>query len=887
MLKLKQIVKDYKIGDTTVHALRGVDIEFRRSEFVAILGQSGCGKTTLLNIIGGLDQYTQGDLIINGRSTRDYGDGDWDLYRNRSIGFVFQSYNLIPHQSVLSNVELAMTLSGVSKNERRRRAIEALEKVGLGDQTKKKPNQLSGGQMQRVAIARALVNDPDILLADEPTGAIDSETSVQIMDILKDIASDRLVVMVTHNPDLAQNYATRIIRLLDGNVISDTRPYAPNIVEPLHKKGREKKTKKPSMSFFTALSLSMNNLMTKKARTFLTAFAGSIGIIGIALILSISTGLNDYIDRMQEDTLSSYPLTIETTSMDITSLMTSFSGTAETDVEHDLDRVYSNSIMSSMMDMMVAEITTNNLVEFKEYIDSGESGLEELTNDIKFGYSTDLNIYSADTSNGIVQVNPSTLLSSMGMSAMAEASSSGLMSSMSNTDVWEELIGNEDILSLQYDVIAGRMPETMDEVVLFVDENNEIYDYSLYALGLLDSTELEDFMTSVMGGDEDVSLESGQVSYSYDELLDLYFKLVPTTDYYLKNDDGEWIDMSGDEDYMTSVIEDALDIKVVGILRPNEDAVASSVTGSVGYLGELMEYLIDEVANSEIVQEQKAKPDIDVFTGIEFNTGDEENTEPLTMEGLSAYIATLPEEEQIQSQGYIAQMQEAGMGEEEILAAFAEQMGGETTTATYEGNLTLLGVSDPESPSSIYIYSKDFDAKEKVIDVISDYNKKMEDEGRVEDSIQYTDIVGLMMSSVSTIINGVSYILIAFVSISLVVSSIMIGIITYISVLERTKEIGILRSIGASKKDISNVFNAETLFVGFVAGVIGIAATLLLSIPINIIIKNLVDISNIATLPAAAAVILVAISMLLTFVAGLIPSSMAARKDPVEALRTE
>lgn len=956
MLVLNGIKKDYVAGDTEVHALRGLDITFRENEFVSILGPSGCGKTTLLNIIGGLDKYDGGDLLINGRSTKGYKDSDWDTYRNHSIGFVFQSYNLIPHQSVLANVELALTLSGVSKAERRERAKKVLIQVGLEDQLHKKPSQMSGGQMQRVAIARALVNNPDILLADEPTGALDTETSTQIMDILRDISHDKLIIMVTHNPDLAEKYSSRTIKLLDGEIIDDSNPYVPGESEGKDDSGR--RFKKPSMSFVTALSLSMRNLLTKKTRTFLTAFAGSIGIIGIALILSLSSGLQGYIDRMQEDTLSSYPVTIEKTSMDITSMMTSMMGMRESAQEHELNQVYSMDIMSGMMDTMVSEITTNNLEDFMSFLEDDANGVNELVNDIKYGYSTPLNIYKSDTDDGVLQVNPSQVFDAMGMSRMMGGSdmASSMGMSMVGTDVWEQLIGNEELLSTQYDVIAGKMPSEYNEAVVIVTEDNEVTDYALYALGLKDTDELSEFMKSVMKGEE-AHLAYEETSYSYEEILDLTFKLVPTSSYYEKNEDGLWVDRRDDEDYMAGVVNDATEVKIVGILRPNEDAVTTSVSGVIGYSAELMTHLIDEVENSEIVKEQKANPETDIFTGLEFPVEDEEEGEAaetpaveeepaaLTMEDLNAYILTLPEAEQMQAAQSVEQMQLAGMSDDEILAVFADQMpapGGEealtmeelnayletlpdeerasieetiaqmqgmgmsddeilamfaaqmpsesdptVTDATYDGNLTLMGVADHNSPSSIYIYPKDFSSKEVLLEKINDYNKDMEAAGKDENIIQYSDLMGIMMSSMSTIINTISYVLIAFVSISLVVSSIMIGIITYISVLERTKEIGILRSIGASKRDISNVFNAETLIVGFTSGAFGIIVTMLLCIPANAIIKNLTGISNIAQLPIDGAVILILISMVLTFISGLIPSRIAARKDPAVALRAD
>lgn len=880
MLKLVNIVKEYPTGDSKVTALKGVNIEFRKNEFVSILGPSGCGKTTLLNIIGGLDSYTSGDLIISGKSTKDFNDRDWDTYRNRSIGFVFQSYNLIAHQSVLSNVELAMTLSGVSKSERKARAVEALEKVGLGDQIHKKPNQLSGGQMQRVAIARALVNNPEILLADEPTGALDSVTSLQIMELLREIAKDRLVVMVTHNPDIAEHYSTRIIKLLDGQVTDDTNSYeSPAVEDAPKKKVKRSRRKKTSMSFFTALSLSLNNLMTKKTRTFMTAFAGSIGIIGIALILSLSNGVQEYINSVQEDTLSSYPLSIEHKSVDYGALISTMMDSHKDNTEHGTDKVYSNNIMGKMLNSMVSDVTINNLEAFKAYIEGEGSGISDYVSDIQYSYDTPLNIYKPDTSNGIVQVNPSKLLEGVGGNMGGSGSNSGFSSSVSNADVWVQMIGNKELLDKQYDVIYGHMPESYNEVVLIVNENNEVSDYALYALGLLDQNELKDMFADVLEGKE---VTSNPVSYTYEELTALSFKMIVNSDYYEKTETG-WRDRSEDEEYMKKVIANGVDVKVVGILRPSEESVATSANGSIGYTADLMTNLINRVNDSEIVKEQLAKPDTDVFTGIAFPTEEDKAAEKLTMDMLTAYIATLPEEQQAQYAATIKQMKDGGMGDDAIAAMFASAMGKGSTDATYEGNLELLGVSDLKKPALINLYPRDFASKDKIEEIIAAYNEGVAE----EDRIQYTDYVGLMMSSIKTIINAISYILIAFVAISLVVSSIMIGIITYISVLERTKEIGILRAIGASKKDISRVFNAETLIEGFVAGAIGIGITLLLTLPINAIIKNITDISGLAALPLAGGIALIIISMFLTFIAGLIPSRIAAKKDPVVALRSE
>ena len=837
MLELNGIRKTYVTGTTSVEALKGIDLKFRDSEFVSILGQSGCGKTTLLNIIGGLDKYTSGDLKINGRSTKDFKDRDWDAYRNNSIGFVFQSYNLIPHQTVLSNVELALTLSGVSKAERRQRATEALEKVGLKEQIHKKPNQMSGGQMQRVAIARALVNDPDILLADEPTGALDTQTSIQIMDLLKEISKDRLIIMVTHNPELATQYSTRIIRLLDGTITDDSNPYNgedDNITTKTDedsltdKKSGKTKKKKTSMSFFTALSLSLNNLMTKKTRTILTAFAGSIGIIGIALILSISNGIQNYIDRVQRDTLSSYPIQLQKESVDVSSMIENMMGNKDKNVDHDKDKIYSNNIMTDMVNSMVAEVNSNNLKAFKSYLENHKCDVDGYISDIQYSYDVPLYIYSTDTSDGVTQLNPSSVMENMyGMSVSGD----GMMSAgMQNTSVWSRLFDNRQMLDEQYDLIAGSWADNYNEVMLVVDENNEIDDYTLYSLGFKDPAEVKKIFKNVMAGN---SYETEETQYTYDEVLDKKFKLVLPTDLYRYNDTlGIWEDASHDDEYMTTVVNNAEEVKIAGIIRKNPDAASVSVSSGVAYTKDLMPHIIDKVNETQIVKQQLADPEKDVFTGMSFDND-------------------------------------------------------KTSISTLENNKSLLGIASEDNPSEIDIYAKDFDSKEKLQDFIKNYNDEVTADGRDEDTISYTDYVGILMSSVSTIITAISSVLIAFVAISLIVSSIMIGIITYISVLERTKEIGVLRSIGASKKDVSRVFNAETLIEGFVSGAMGIIITLILCIPANAVIKNVTDISNVAQLPVAGAVILVIISMLLTTIAGLIPAKMAAKKDPVVALRSE
>lgn len=868
MLKLKNIVKEYTAGTTKVEALRGVNLEFRDNEFVAILGPSGCGKTTMLNLLGGLDRYTSGDININGKSTKDFTDRDWDAYRNRRIGFVFQSYNLIPHQTVLSNVELALTLSGVSRAERRRRAVEVLEKVGLGDQLYKKPNQMSGGQMQRVAIARALINNPDILMADEPTGALDSETSVQVMEILKEIAKERLIIMVTHNGDLAERYATRTIRLLDGQVIGDSNPFVSGEDTSAQ---QHKKERKPSMSFLTALSLSLNNLLTKKTRTFMTAFAGSIGIIGIALILSLSNGFQSYINRIQEDTLSTYPLTIEETTADLTSMMNAMQEVNQQHEEHGLDKIYSDNIMNKMVESIIKQTSSNDLGSFKKHLDANKSTLEPLVNDIKYGYDFDLNLYAANTSEEVKKINPFRLFGNSGgdtggMSSMGGMSGMGGMGMMgSSMEIWSEMLDNPELLDVQYDLLAGRWPDAWNEVVLIVDENNEITDVSMYALGLRDSGEIDEMLKAFVSNTEYQAVD--QTVLTYDEVLSLSFLFVPTAEYYKKAGDG-WLDMRDDEAYMSEVLKSAETVSIVGILRPSPDVEMTSIGSTVGYTKALTEYIIETNSNAEIVKAQINDPNTDVFSGKPFAS--DENP------AASIDISSLPEE----TQAYLATL-----SEEERAALIASYSS--TSSATYEDNMGKFGAISLDEPNSIALYPVDFESKEGIVDFIKEYNSEKIDAGHDELAIQYTDLIGLLLSSVSTIINAISYVLIAFVGISLVVSSIMIGIITYVSVLERTKEIGILKAIGASRGDISRVFNAETLIVGFVAGALGIIVTLLLCIPANAIIKHLTGVGGVASLPLLGGVILVVLSMLLTLVAGLIPSGVAARKDPVEALRSE
>lgn len=870
MLKLEKVTKEYITGDTKVEALKGISIEFRKSEFVSILGQSGCGKTTLLNIIGGLDRYTSGDLIINGKSTKDFKDKDWDAYRNYSVGFVFQSYNLIPHQTILENVELALTISGVSRKERKQRAIKALEDVGLKEQIHKKPNQLSGGQMQRVAIARALVNNPDIILADEPTGALDTKTSVQIMDILKEISKDKLIVMVTHNPDLAEKYSSRIVKILDGVITDDSRPFTKE--DEKREKDTKAKSGRTSMKFFTALRLSLNNLMTKKGRTILTSFAGSIGIIGIALILSISNGVQNYINRVEEETLSSYPITIQESTVDLSSMIQKLMGEQEDNENtHEDGKIYSTDVMTDMISTLSSKIQSNNLTELKKYIEEGNNEIANNANAIQYNYDLKLNLYKENTENGIVKVNPSTTMNALGMGDMIEAQENSSMSSMfgssmsmSNTDVWEEMLDNEELLHSQYDILAGKWPEAYNEVVLIVDENNQISDYTLYTLGLKDQKELEEKWKSVQNGEE--VQESEKTSYTYNELLSLSFKLILNSDYYEK-ENGLWIDKSDDEEYMKEKIDNAESIKIVGIIKQNEQSVAAGMSGGIGYLKDLKEYVIKKSEEAQIVKEQKESSDVNVFTGLDFPTDDEKakfNYNNLSTEQKMA-IANLDSED---------------------LAKVMETYN-ENANASYETNLEKLGAIDLNNPSSINIYPKDFEAKDKITNAIEEYNQKQRDGGKEENVISYTDIVGVMMNSVSQIIDTISYVLIAFVAISLIVSSIMIGIITYISVLERTKEIGILRAIGASKKDISRVFNAETFIVGLIAGLLGIGITIILTFPINSLIYTITGVAVNVALPPIGGVILVLISMILTIIAGLIPAKMASKKDPVEALRTE
>ncbi len=905
VLQLKNIKKDYLSGDETVHALKGIDISFRENEFVSILGQSGCGKTTLLNIIGGLDRYTSGDLVINGRSTKEFRDRDWDTYRNHSVGFVFQSYNLIPHQNVLSNVELALTLSGVSKAERRRRAKEALEKVGLGNQLKKKPNQMSGGQMQRVAIARALVNNPDILLADEPTGALDSETSVQVMEILKEVAKDKLVIMVTHNPELAEQYSTRIIRVLDGEVVSDSMPYTPEQAE-LQQVRAEAAEKKPSMSYLTALSLSLNNLMTKKGRTILTAFAGSIGIIGIALILSLSSGMQDYINKMEEDTLTSYPITMQEATMDMSSMMGTMMSVNSKGEEHEPGQVYSSSVMTDIIDSMMSKISTNDLSSFKKVLEEDGNEIAALASEIRYSYPTEIGIYTKNTQGQLHRVNPISVLDEIGMGDIAA------QMGMNSIDVCTELSDNPNTRSSDYELLTGTWPANQNEVVLILNHNYEVTDYTLYALGLKDTQQLKDAIQKAQqdladdGTVKDSDIAQEETTYSYEDMLGLDLRLVLPTDCY-QEDGGVYTDLRDDDSFMERVYDSAQPLKVVGIVRTTSEN--NNEYGTIGYTSALTSYVVGAVENSDIVKAQKENSKVDVFTGLPFqgtaageaalaaqeDAGGSAGFTEAQSQLVQDTIAMLPEMYQSQLSALPEEQQAAMLVENGLLAqADLDALGDGSQSrekvvsdSSYEANLMTLGAATLDDPNSISLYAASFEDKEALTDALDAYNDKMTAEGKDDQVIHYTDYVGMLMSSVTDIVNIVSYVLIAFVGISLVVSSIMIGVITLISVQERTKEIGILRSIGASKRDVSRVFNAETLIIGLGAGVIGIVVTVLLNIPINMIIDHLAGIGDVAKLPPMGGLILVLISVLLTMIAGLIPAKTAARKDPVEALRTE
>jgi len=999
MLQLKNIKKDYPAGDGTVHALKGIDLQFRESEFVSILGPSGCGKTTMLNIIGGLDQYTSGDLVINGVSTKSYKDRDWDAYRNHSIGFVFQSYNLIPHQSVLQNVELSLSLSGISKAERRRRAKEALERVGLGNQLRKRPSEMSGGQMQRVAIARAIVNNPDIILADEPTGALDTETSVQVMDILKEISKDRLVIMVTHNPDIAEKYSTRIIRMLDGEITDDSAPLTKDEIarEQIKEKAKaeqEKKTKKPSMKIWTSFGLSLKNLFTKKGRTILTSFAGSIGIIGIALIFAVSQGMTTYIDTLQEDTLSSYPLTLEGQQMDMGSLLATFMGQAQSGEEHENDKIYQKTMVYDLVNALNnMETKENDLKSFKKYLEAEmadeTSVLSQAINGIQYTYNMDMTVYTESVDGTIIPSDSQALMQDllieyfgMDLSSMMSFSEdmmgvSGGGMAMGGAVLWQEMLPGEDgklvneLLEKQYDVIYGSWPTEYNEIVLVVDENNEIDDMTLYALGLKSKDEIDKLANAAFSKSD---VEVDDTTWTYEEICDMEFRTMAPSDCYTKDElTGLYSDLRDSEAGLRYIYDNGVDLKVSGIIRPNEEAVSAMLTGSIGYTSELTKYLIEHSEDSEAIQAQLDSPEIDIFNGLPFqeNTGnltDEEKEtefrhyiEELDMAGQAAayvsimsippqaevdavvaqtmgnmarvdieeslimaltqqmgmnendvkdYITAMSDEEleeiyaqMIQEQyrmQYAAQVQAQmqGMDVQQLAGALQMALPNYTTEqcviyydevlvfsdSSYDSNLRELGYVHLDEPSTINLYASSFENKDVIEEAIADYNEGVEELSK----ITYTDYVGLMMSSVTTIINAISYVLIAFVSISLIVSSIMIGVITLISVQERTKEIGILRAIGASKKNVSRMFNAETMIIGFSAGLLGVVVTYLLCIPINAILHSVTGIPNLnAILPLNVAVILVLISVGLTLFAGIIPSRSAAKKDPVVALRSE
>ena len=895
ILRIQNVEKYYGSRNNLTKAIDDISFDVNKGEFVAIMGASGSGKTTLLNCISTIDKVTSGNIYVDGNNITQLKGSALNRFRRDKLGFIFQDFNPLDTLTAYENIALALSIRNDSPEIIDRAVKNVAEQLDITEILNKYPYQMSGGQMQRVAIARALVNNPDILLADEPTGALDTETSIQIMELLKEISKDRLIIMVTHNPELAKDYSTRIVRLLDGVITDDSDPYTLEDMEADIKakeaakvKASEKKNKKSgkkqktSMSFFTALSLSFNNLMTKKTRTILTAFAGSIGIIGIAMILSISNGIQLYIDRVQRDTLSSYPITLQAEAIDISSMVSSMTGNSDSEEHEDKSKIYSNDIMGDMINTMVKEVKSNNLSEFKKYIENGSSDIKSYVSDIQYSYDVPLNIYMKDTSNGVEQLNPSTMFDSIygeGATSTSSAMSSGMgMGMFSNSSVWNQLLGNQQVLDEQYDVLAGHWPEKFNEVVLVADKNNEVDDYTLYSLGLKDPEEVRTLFKKMMVGE---SYETKKdISYTFDEILDTEFKLVMPTDMYKYNDvTGTWDDYSKDDKYMTNVVNNGTDIKVCGIIRPNDDAVSTSLSSGIGYTAKLTEYIIEEVKNSEIAKAQLADTSVDVFTGVPFDN--DRNTE-ITMDDVNAYMATLSPEESAQMQAMTS-----GMSDDQILQLFSASLKARTTDATLDSNKSKLGITDLDTPSQIDIYATDFDSKEKVQNIIKDYNKLQQDDGKEENVINYTDYVGIMMSSVSTIINAISYVLIAFVAISLIVSSIMIGIITYISVLERTKEIGVLRSIGASKKDVSRIFNAETLIEGFVSGALGIVVTLLLCIPANALIKHLTDISNVAQLPVAGGVILIIISMFLTFIAGLIPAKLAAKKDPVVALRSE
>ena len=841
MLQLQHISKVYHTANQEFHALKDISIRFRENEFVSILGQSGSGKTTLLNIIGGLDQYTSGDLLIQGKSTKQFKDRDWDSYRNHTIGFVFQSYNLIGHQTALSNVEIAMTLSGVSKAERKKRAIEALERVGLKDHLYKKPNQMSGGQMQRIAIARALVNNPKVVLADEPTGALDSETSLQIMELLKDIAKERLVIMVTHNPELAKTYSTRIVQVLDGSILSDSNPYDPTEET---KQGDIQFTK-TKMSFMTALVLSFNNLLTKKGRTFLTAFAGSIGIIGIALILALSNGVSDYVKKVQEDTLVSLPLTISEQNQ--SNLMATSPDLSEKPYR-DKNELGVNTLLTNLLKKQIGK---NDLASFKTYLDKHASKVSTLTKDIRYQYNLQPYIYASDTSNGPKSILPSNLAGEV------DTANQTIKGYLQNIDYWSQLSSDEAMLKVQYDVLEGRLPKDKSEIVLIVDEENQISDLLLYSLRIKDPSELND----VKKLDE---LKSQ--TYQYKDFIGKTFKAVVNTNRFVK-ENNQWMNKIDDEAYMKTQIENGLELKIVGVLRQKEGTSSgvNSPSGGVAYTSALIDYTSEQIQNSDIVKEQEANPTINVFTGKEFA----KDPKPFNS-------ADLTEEEKIQLVKLTPEQQ----------AQYIQQYN-ENSAATYEENLAKLGVIDKSKPAAIEFYTSSFQQKQELKDFINAYNTAKKDAGEDDKVLSYSDDIQTIMSSITTMVGVITTVLVGFVAISLIVSSIMIAIITYISVLERTKEIGILRAMGASKKDIRRIFTAETAIEGFISGVLGIAITLLATIPINAVVSKMTNVENVAQLPWEAALILIGISIVLTMLAGLIPSRIAAKKDPVESLRSE
>ena len=841
MLQLQHISKVYHTANQEFHALKDISIRFRENEFVSILGQSGSGKTTLLNIIGGLDQYTSGDLLIQGKSTKQFKDRDWDSYRNHTIGFVFQSYNLIGHQTALSNVEIAMTLSGVSKAERKKRAIEALERVGLKDHLYKKPNQMSGGQMQRIAIARALVNNPKVVLADEPTGALDSETSVQIMELLKDIAKERLVIMVTHNPELAQTYSTRIVQVLDGSILSDSNPYEPT-EEPKQGDIQFTKTK---MSFMTALALSFNNLLTKKGRTFLTAFAGSIGIIGIALILALSNGVSDYVKKVQEDTLVSLPLTISEQNQ---SNLLATSPDLSDKPYKDNNELGVNTVLTNLLKKQIGK---NDIASFKTYLDEHASEVAKLTKDIRYQYNLQPYIYASDTSNGIKSILPSNIASEV------DTTNQTIKGYLQNIDYWSQLSSDEEMLNAQYDVLEGRLPKDKSEIVLIVDEDNQISDLLLYSLRIKDPSELNDAKKLD---------ELKSQTYQYSDFIGKTFKAVVNTNRFVK-ENNQWMNKIDDEAYMKTQIENGLELTIVGVLRQKEGTSSgvNSPSGGVAYTSALIDYTSEQIQNSDIVKEQEANSTINVFTGKAFA----KDPKPFNS-------ADLTEEEKIQLVKLTPEQQ----------AQYIQQYN-ENSAATYEENLAKLGVIDKSKPAAIEFYTSSFQQKQELKDFINAYNTDKKDAGEDDKALAYSDDIQTIMSSITTMVGVITTVLVGFVAISLIVSSIMIAIITYISVLERTKEIGILRAMGASKKDIRRIFTAETAIEGFISGVLGIAITLLATLPINAIVAKMTNVENVAQLPWEAALILIGISIVLTMLAGLIPSRIAAKKDPVESLRSE